>query len=222
MRNATLSPDRPSLAGFTLPRSAAIAAAVTLHLGLAAMLAMPIAAPEVDAPEVAVVPVDFAPPPPAPPIAPPPPAVRTVRPPRETPRTPTPTPVIPVTLPETSAAPTVDAPSPLDTAAPSTEGARGDIDAGPAVETLQLRRGPPPRYPPAALSRRLDGEVELLILVGIDGKPETVTVARSSGHAVLDRAAREHVLRRWVFEPSMRNGVAVPALARVPVRFTLP
>jgi outer membrane biosynthesis protein TonB len=38
----------------------------------------------------------------------------------------------------------------------------------------------------------------------------------------LDRAAREHVLRRWVFEPSLRNGIAVPAYARVPVRFTLP
>lgn len=206
---------------FSLPRSVAIATAVTFHLVLAAMLAMPIAAPEAETPEPTVVRTEVLPPPPPPPIAPPPPrpvirSITTARP------VPVPTPVVPVPVPEAVIAPTTDTPSPLDTAAPDATGDTLGTDTGPAEESLQLRSGTPPRYPPSALSRRLEGEVELLILVGIDGRPETVTITRSSGHGVLDRAAREHVLRRWVFVPSLRNGIAVPAYARVPVRFTLP
>ncbi|MGL6290289.1 MAG: energy transducer TonB, partial [Silanimonas sp.] len=178
--------------------------------------------PEADTPEPTQTPIDWAEPPPPPPIAPPPPVVRTVVPVRPAVPTLTP-PLVPVPLlREPTAAPVLDVPSPLDTVAPETGVDSTGFDAGPTEETLALRAGTPPRYPPAALSRRLEGEVELLILVGIDGRPESVTVTRSSGHALLDRTAREHVLRRWVFEPSLRNGIAVPAYARVPVRFTLP
>lgn len=207
--------------GFSLPRSIAIAAAVTLHLSLAAMLAMPIAAPDAEMPEPTAVRIDVLPPPPPPPIAPPPPVrvIRTVAPTRPVAA---PTPVVPLPVPEAVIAPTTDTPSLLDTVAPDPSGETTGIDTGPAEESLQLRSGTPPRYPPSALSRRLEGEVELLILVGVDGRPESVTITRSSGHGILDRAAREHVLRRWVFEPSLRNGIAVPAYARVPVRFTLP
>ena len=207
--------------GFSLPRSVAIAAAVTLHLSLAAMLAMPIAAPDAEMPEPTVVRIDVLPPPPPPPIAPPPPVrvIRTVAPTRPVAA---PTPVVPLPVPEAVIAPTTDTPSLLDTVAPDPSGETTGIDTGPAEESLQLRSGTPPRYPPSALSRRLEGEVELLILVGVDGRPESVTITRSSGHGALDRAAGEHVLRRWVFEPSLRNGIAVPAYARVPVRFTLP
>ena len=221
MRTAASLTSSALPSGFSLPRSVAIAAAVTLHLSLAAMLAMPIAAPDAEMPEPTVVRIDVLPPPPPPPIAPPPPrlVVRSVTPPRSVPL---PRPVVPVPVPEAVIAPTTDAPSLLDTVAPDPSGETTGIDTGPAEESLQLRSGTPPRYPPSALSRRLEGEVELLILVGVDGRPESVTITRSSGHGVLDRAAREHVLRRWVFEPSLRNGIAVPAYARVPVRFTLP
>ncbi|MCZ8061952.1 energy transducer TonB [Silanimonas sp.] len=221
MRTATFVTSSALPSGFSLPRSVAIAAAVTLHLSLAAMLAMPIAAPDAEMPEPTVVRTEVLPPPPPPPIAPPPPrpVVRSITPPRSVPL---PTPVAPAPVPEAVIAPTTDMPSLLDTVAPDISGETTDIDSGPAEESLQLRSGTPPRYPPSALSRRLEGEVELLILVGIDGRPESVTITRSSGHGVLDRAAREHVLRRWVFEPSQRNGIAVPAYARVPVRFSLP
>lgn len=221
MRTAASLTSYALPSGFSLPRSVAIAAAVTLHLSLAAMLAMPIAAPEAEMPEPTAVRIDVLPPPPPPPIAPPPPrlVVRSVTPPRSLPQ---PRPAVPVPVPEAVSAPTTDSPSPLDTVAPDTSGETTGVDSGPAEESLQLRSGTPPRYPPSALSRRLEGEVELLILVGVDGRPESVTITRSSGHGVLDRAAREHVLRRWVFEPSLRNGIAVPAYARVPVRFTLP
>ncbi|MBE2211979.1 MAG: TonB family protein, partial [Xanthomonadaceae bacterium] len=43
----------------------------------------------------------------------------------------------------------------------------------------------------------------------------------SSGHRVLDRAAREQVLRKWKFVPARRNGRAVRAVGTVPVAFTI-
>ncbi len=221
MRTAPSVPTSALPVGFSLPRSLAIAVAVTLHLGLAAMLAMPIAAPEVDVPETAPVNVAYLPPRPPPPVPlpPPPREVRSVAPARQAPML---SPAVTVPAPPSTPLTTTDAPTPLDSVAADTGVEAEGFEAGPAEETLQLRTSTPPRYPASALSRRLEGEVELLILVGIDGRPETVTVTRSSGHGVLDRAAREHVLRRWVFEPSLRNGIAVPAYARVPVRFTLP
>ena len=212
----------PSTPGFSLPRSVAMAAATSLHLALAALLAVPIAAPEPPpaAPEPVAVLLTPALPPPR--IAPPPPVLRPVI--RVTPAAPRPLPSVPPPLTPINpgAAPAVDTPRPLDLpSAPADVGA-GDAGAGPEATSLQLRSGTAPRYPAAALSRRLQGEVELLVLVGIDGRPESVSVARSSGHAVLDRAARDHVLRRWVFVPSVRDGLPVPAYARVPVRFSLP
>lgn len=207
---------------FSLPRSVALAAAAALHLGLAAMLAMPIAAPGPEPEAPTVIPIDWPASPPPPPIQPPPqpaPVVRTLAPPRPALTTPAPV-AAPTPSPDPITGPTIDTPSPLDVPASPSFGE--PAASGPVEASLQLRSGSPPRYPRAALARRLEGEVELLILVGVDGRPETVTVTRSSGHAVLDRAAREHVLRRWVFEPSFRHGAAVPAFARVPVRFALP
>ena len=37
----------------------------------------------------------------------------------------------------------------------------------------------------------------------------------------LDRAAREHVLKKWRFQPAMQDGVPVQAWGRVPIVFTL-
>lgn len=86
---------------------------------------------------------------------------------------------------------------------------------------LQALSAPPPAYPRAALRERLGGTVMLEILVGVDGKPIEVTVLRSSGHRMLDQAARRIVMSRWTFEPAMRGGRPVQALGRVPIEFTL-
>ena len=46
-------------------------------------------------------------------------------------------------------------------------------------------------------------------------------VVRSSGHRVLDHAARRQVLSRWMFKPAVQAGAPVQALGRVPVEFRL-
>ena len=44
-------------------------------------------------------------------------------------------------------------------------------------------------YPAEALARGLEGEVRLLVRLSPDGRVDEVSVAASSGHAILDNAA---------------------------------
>ena len=97
------------------------------------------------------------------------------------------------------------------------------IDSGEPMEGahLQYASAPPPPYPRDALRDGLTGTVMLRVLVDVDGRPLDVSIERSSGHRVLDVAARRQVLGKWRFRPAMRNGVAVQAIGVVPVEFTL-
>jgi protein TonB len=62
--------------------------------------------------------------------------------------------------------------------------------------------------------------VLLKVRVGPDGRPMRVRVDRSSGHSVLDRAARDAV-RDWSFRPATRGGKKVAGSVKVPIRFRL-
>lgn len=75
-----------------------------------------------------------------------------------------------------------------------------------------------PHYPMESRRRGEQGTVVLRVLVGRDGLPIYVDVARSSGYRPLDRAAREAVLR-WRFRPMQINGVTVEARGLVPIKF---
>ena len=90
-----------------------------------------------------------------------------------------------------------------------------------SIAQLQALRAPPPAYPAEAMRAGLSGTVELEILVGIDGRALDVRIVRSSGHRVLDQAARRTVLSKWTFVPAMRDGRAVEALGRLPIEFKL-
>lgn len=101
---------------------------------------------------------------------------------------------------------------------------RDTIDLKPTLAAsthLQAISAPPPSYPVEAIRNGLTGTVELEILVGVDGTPLEARVVRSSGHRLLDQAARKVVLSRWRFQPAVRDGREVQALGRVPIVFTL-
>ncbi|AVQ07586.1 TPA: energy transducer TonB [Xanthomonas vasicola pv. zeae] len=100
---------------------------------------------------------------------------------------------------------------------PTTIAPSGPIEVG----QLQYLSSPAPSYPAAALRAGQQGTVLLRVLVGIDGRPAEVSVQTSSGHRVLDLAARSQVLRSWRFQPAMQNGQAVQAYGLVPVSFSL-
>lgn len=93
--------------------------------------------------------------------------------------------------------------------------------AGPAPVQLRYRNAPAPVYPRRAMLDGATGTVLLRVVVGVDGRPIEVSVARSSGHRDLDNAARSQVLRRWSFEPAMIEGRAVEAMGLVPIEFAL-
>lgn len=90
------------------------------------------------------------------------------------------------------------------------------------IATIRYRDAPAPRYPRVSIRRHEEGVVVLRILVGRDGRPEQVLIERSSGHGLLDQAAREQVQQRWRFIPAERAGQTIAAWARVPVEFKLP
>lgn len=110
------------------------------------------------------------------------------------------------TIPAPPAAPTL-APPNADTSAP--------------IEATLAYRATPLKYPPQALHSRLQGQVILKVLVDETGVPQEVAIEQSSGSSLLDRSARDQVLKGWKFEPAMVNGHAVRAWARVPVTFNL-
>jgi len=104
--------------------------------------------------------------------------------------------------------------------------AKTDTGLGDAIQPmagahLEYETAPPPRYPIEAIRESLTGTVTLRVLVDVDGKPIDVQVERSSGHRVLDAAAKRQVLAKWRFKPAMQDGRAVQAIGLVPVEFNL-
>lgn len=79
---------------------------------------------------------------------------------------------------------------------------------------------PVPVYP--RLSRLHDetGRVVVLVRISAQGKVQDASIDISSGHERLDDAALD-AARRARFKPLTRNGVAMPALARLPYDFQM-
>ena len=86
---------------------------------------------------------------------------------------------------------------------------------------LEYANAPSPPYPVDAMRAGLQGVVMLQILVDTDGRPLEVSIHKSSGHRMLDEAARRFVLKRWTFTPAMKDGRAVQAIGIVPIDFNL-
>lgn len=87
--------------------------------------------------------------------------------------------------------------------------------------SLSTEYAPAPRYPPLSLRNGEEGTVLLLVKVGADGKPIDVSLKKSSGFRELDKNAMKHVLATWRFHPAMHQGIAIPALALVPINFKI-
>lgn len=79
---------------------------------------------------------------------------------------------------------------------------------------------PKPVYPRRAREKGQEGRVTLRVRVLPNGEAGEVSVVESSGHRLLDRAAR-NAAERWRFTPAARAGQAVSADLDVPVRFQL-
>jgi protein TonB len=74
---------------------------------------------------------------------------------------------------------------------------------------------PAPAYPSSARAARVQGTVVLLVTVESSGVPSVVEIRTSSGHSMLDTAARDHLRRNWRWP----SGEA--RLFLVPIKFVL-
>jgi periplasmic protein TonB len=91
----------------------------------------------------------------------------------------------------------------------------------PRVTQLQMAtpiRRVDPIYPQIAISAHVSGTVELLGVLGADGRIHELKVLR--GHPLLIKAAMDAVLQ-WVYAPTILNGQAVEVSAPISVNFIL-
>lgn len=80
---------------------------------------------------------------------------------------------------------------------------------------------PHPHYPPKLRQRRVEGCVEICIMVQADGTPAEVQITTGSGNHLLDSHVRNWVLQHWHFHPAFQNGIAVTAMVKTSIRFEL-
>jgi TonB family protein len=104
-------------------------------------------------------------------------------------------------------------------AAPVTTGPDTLYRVGNGVSTPSLSRKVEPEYSEAGRRLRAQGRVMLYMVVQPDGTARDLRVLTSMGYG-LDEKAMEAV-RKWRFDPSMKDGQPVPVAAQVDVGFNL-
>lgn len=79
---------------------------------------------------------------------------------------------------------------------------------------------PPPVYPEVAMERGWEGKVLMKVHVLANGKPDSVSVIKSSGQDVLDKEAVRTV-KQWSFVPAMRGTTPIDGWVTVPISFNM-
>jgi TonB family protein len=97
-------------------------------------------------------------------------------------------------------------------------GGQETVTVGSGVMDGRLIQRVPPVYPASAKTARIQGPVQLNVLIGTDGKVQNASVA--SGPALLAQAAIEAV-SQWVYQPYKLNGQPVAVMSTVVVNFVL-
>ncbi|HEV8393757.1 MAG TPA: TonB family protein [Vicinamibacterales bacterium] len=78
-----------------------------------------------------------------------------------------------------------------------------------------------PRYTPAAMQEKIQGDVEMALIVRADGTVDDITVTKSLDAVYgLDDAAVD-AARQWTFTPGTKDGRPVDVLIQLNMRFTL-
>jgi TonB family protein len=95
----------------------------------------------------------------------------------------------------------------------------GVFTVGGGVSAPRAIYAPDPEYSQEARQAKYQGTVLLWVVVGPDGRPRDVKVSRSLGMG-LDQKAVDAV-RKWRFEPALKDGVPVAVQVNVEVNFHL-
>ena len=78
----------------------------------------------------------------------------------------------------------------------------------------------PPRYPPTARARRIEGFVEVEFTVKTDGSTADIRIIRAEPSSVFDRTT-EQAIHRWRFQAHRVDGKPMAVQARQRVDFRL-
>jgi len=108
--------------------------------------------------------------------------------------------------------------SSVTVSAPGGSAAHQRIRVGSQEQAAKLLQEPRPAYPDLAKKGRVQGTVRLKLVIGKDGKVATVSLI--SGHPFLVPAAMDAV-KRWVYAPTLLNGMPVEVETEVDVDFAL-
>jgi len=108
-------------------------------------------------------------------------------------------------------------PSPI-AAAPSRPVAPSRVSVGGNVQAGLLLRQVTPAYPPLAKEGHIVGTVRLKAVIGCDGKVKDLTLI--SGHPLLIKAAESAVMK-WLYKPTLLNGLPVEVETEIYVVFSL-
>lgn len=92
------------------------------------------------------------------------------------------------------------------------------IRVGGNVQQANLIQKMTPAYPADAKEARIQGVVQLSVVIGKDGTVQNVDLI--SGHPLLATTAIDAV-RQWVYKPTLLNGNPVEVITQVDVNFTL-
>ncbi len=91
----------------------------------------------------------------------------------------------------------------------------------PVVRDVNVKgRRVSPRYPAKAQRLKQEGVVLIRVLISESGKREDIKIYAPSKHAMLNRAALKAV-KKWTFEPYIKNGKAVRSWVEIPIEFKL-
>ena len=90
------------------------------------------------------------------------------------------------------------------------------------VEAAEIRYREPPQpiYPTYALRAREFGTALIGVLIDASGRPQEVSLEKSSAYGALDREALRCV-RVALFDPYLEDGVARPVRVVIPIHFIL-
>lgn len=95
------------------------------------------------------------------------------------------------------------------------------LKTGPGVTQPRLIREAKPAYTRAAKEAKIKGVVSMEVVILADGKVGDVRVVRSldKTYGLDDEAVK--TVKKWLFSPGKKDGVAVPVLVEIEMTFSL-
>src|SRR5206468_12953044 len=95
----------------------------------------------------------------------------------------------------------------------------GVLRVGGGVSAPKAIYNPEPEYAEEARKAKFQGTCVLSLIVGPDGKPRDIRVARSLGLGLDEKAIQ--AVNQWKFEPALKDGRPVAVQIAVEVQFRL-